>query len=118
MQAYVSFQHIPNNDASRARIFAENDGTQPAEPGQRCSQIVLETMLKQKCLAHPLIVCYYGYKFVSLEEDDTGVTGRFIDLKNETKFIRAAYLVGADGGQSRVRKSVGINLEGKPLYAY
>ena len=79
---------------------------------------MLETLLKKKCLAHPLIVCHYGYKYVSLEEDDVGVTATFIDLNNENKTIRAAYLVGADGGQSRVRKSVGINLEGKPLYAY
>ena len=99
-------------------MLSENDGSHPAEPSQRCSQIVLETFLKQKCLAHPLIVCHYGYKYVSLEEDDAGVAATFIDLKNQNKTIRAAYLVGADGGQSRVRKSVGINLEGKPLYAY
>ena len=108
---------MSSNDQYRAKIKSENDGHHPAEPGQRCSQIVLESLLKQKCLANPLIVCHYGYKFATLEEDDEGVTAEFTDPNNEKKHIRAAYCVGADGGQSRVRKSVGINLEGKPLYA-
>ena len=76
---------------------------------------MLEAFLKKKCLAEPLIAGHFGYKFVSLMEDDEGVTATFRDMDNQEKTIRAPYLVGADGAQSRVRKSVGIELQGRPL---
>ncbi|GMF74872.1 unnamed protein product [Aspergillus oryzae] len=81
-------------------IHANNDGSQPAEPGQRCSQIVLEAFLKKKCLAEPLIATHFGYKFVSLGEDNEGVTATFRDMDNHEKMIRTPYLVGADGAQT------------------
>ncbi|RAQ50018.1 hypothetical protein AFGD_009957 [Aspergillus flavus] len=113
----VSRWHIPSNNEYRAKIHANNDGSQPAEPGQRCSQIVLEAFLKKKCLAEPLIATHFGYKFVSLGEDNEGVTATFRDMDNHEKMIRTPYLVGADGAQSKVRKSVGIQLKGRPLPA-
>jgi FAD-dependent monooxygenase len=76
---------------------------------------VLEAFLKKKCLAEPLIASHFGYKFISLEEDDEGVTATFTDMNNQEKKIRASYLIGADGARSKVRKSVGIGLQGRPL---
>ncbi|KAF4264917.1 hypothetical protein KXW98_002076 [Aspergillus fumigatus] len=111
----VARWHIPSNNEYRAKIHANNDGSQPAEPGQRCSQIVLEAFLKKKCLAEPLIASHFGYKFVSLEEDGEGVSATFTDMGHQEKKIRAPYLVGADGARSKVRKSVGIELQGRPL---
>ncbi|KAJ5107058.1 hypothetical protein N7456_003733 [Penicillium angulare] len=111
----VSRWPILSNNEYRAKIHANNDGSQPAEPGQRCSQIVLEAFLKRKCVAESLITTYFGYKFTSLEEDEVGVTATFRDVDNQEKKIRAPYLVGADGAQSKVRKSIGIELQGRPL---
>ncbi|KAJ5675935.1 hypothetical protein N7462_008832 [Penicillium macrosclerotiorum] len=111
----ISRWHIPSNNEYRAKIHANNDGSQPAEPGQRCSQIVFEAFLKKKCLAEPLITTHFGYKFISLAEHDEGVTATFKDMNNQEKTINAPYLVGADGAQSRVRRSVGIELQGRPL---
>lgn len=76
---------------------------------------MLEAFLKKKCLAEPLIATHFGYKFVSLGEDNEGVTATFRDMDNHEKMIRTPYLVGADGAQSKVRKSVGIQLKGRPL---
>jgi len=78
-------------------------------------QIVLEEFLEKKCLAKPLITSHFGYKFISLAEDDEGVCATFIDMENREKTMRTAYLVGADGAQSKVRTSVGIQLPGRPL---
>lgn len=108
-------QELPSINQDWATIRSNNDGTQPAEPGQRGSQIILEGFLKKKCLAEPLITTHFGYKFAGLSEDDEGVTATFLDLNNQEQKIRAAYLVGADGGQSRVRKAAGIVMEGRPL---
>lgn len=79
---------------------------------------MLEAFLKKKCLAEPLIASHFGYKFVSLEEDDEGITATFRDMNNQEKTMRASYLVGADGAQSKVRKSIGIKLQGRPLLVF
>src|SRR5262249_43373872 len=50
---------------------------------------------------------------MDLEQDGEGVTvsARTVDGRDET--LRARYLVGCDGGSSRVRKKLGIKLDGR-----
>lgn len=93
-------------------IQANNNGSQPAETGQRCSQIIFETWMKRKCLEQPLIDCRFGYEFQSLVESDGEVPATFTDQANDTRVIRSRFLVSCDGGQSRVRKSAGVKMVG------
>jgi len=94
-----------------------NDGSQPTEPGQRCSQIVLEAWLKRKCLAQPSIDSHFGWKYLSHIETREGVKSTFIDtVSSQRHVVRSKYLVGADGGGSRVRRNAGIKMLGGPLY--
>jgi hypothetical protein len=55
----------------------------------------------------------YGCEFLAFEQDGEGVTAEVRDLKGSTSRIRAAYLVGCDGGASPVRKGLGIKLRGE-----
>lgn len=48
---------------------------------------------------------------ISFDQDDTGVTAR-LRRDGATETVRAAYLIGADGGRSTVRKTLGIPFEG------
>ncbi|MFX0576471.1 FAD-dependent monooxygenase [Nocardia nepalensis] len=48
---------------------------------------------------------------VSFEQDETGVTAELAH-DGVTETVRVAYLVGADGGRSTVRKTLGIPFEG------
>lgn len=50
----------------------------------------------------------YGCEVVGFEQDETGIE---IEL-SEGASIRAAYLVGCDGGRSRIRKAAGIEFPG------
>lgn len=53
-------------------------------------------------------------RFVGLSQDDDGVTVELEDqLTGRIETIRAAYVVGADGGQSAVADAVGIPFRGK-----
>lgn len=58
----------------------------------------------------------YGLEFVSLETDNSAeypVAATFRDVNtDETRVIRAKYLVGTDGARSGVRKSLGRSLHG------
>lgn len=96
-------------------MYAEsNDGSHPAEPPQRCSQIVLEAWLKEKCLLRPSIDGRFGWKYISHKETANGVESVFLDSYQKTHTVHSKYLVGADGGGSRVRRNAGIKLFGAP----
>lgn len=107
---------LPSVKEWRKDIADHNDGSQPAEPGQRCSQIVFERWMKEKCLQQPMIDARFGLKFLSLTEDEKGVTAVFVDRSGQKKTIKSKYLVGCDGGGSVVRKRAClINMVGGPL---
>jgi len=54
-----------------------------------------------------------GVTYESHEEDADGVTVCGVDGSGAAFEIRARYLVGADGAQSRVRKNAGVPFEGR-----
>ncbi|MFL6125381.1 FAD-dependent oxidoreductase [Actinophytocola sp.] len=56
----------------------------------------------------------YRHELVGFEADGDGVTARLATPGGE-RIVRAAYLVGTDGGASFVRKSLGIGFEGRTL---
>jgi len=51
-----------------------------------------------------------GSELVALSQDEQGVTGQLADGTE----LRARYLVGCDGGRSRVRRLVGVDFPGEP----
>jgi 2-polyprenyl-6-methoxyphenol hydroxylase-like FAD-dependent oxidoreductase len=109
----ITVWKIPSVAEERRRIAERNDGTQPAEPGQRLSQINLEPVLRAHCRRHPLIDLRCGWHFESLTQDDEGVTSRLVNVLSDSQVrLRSRYVIGCDGASSRVRKSVGIGLRG------
>jgi 2-polyprenyl-6-methoxyphenol hydroxylase-like FAD-dependent oxidoreductase len=103
----------PSVDAARAEIRATNDGTQPLEPYQLISQYTLEPLLKSVAETLPSVRVEYGTEFLSLAQDAAGVTATVKSQSGQTRSIRAAYLVGCDGGASPVRRELGIKLRGE-----
>ena len=108
-----NFQSPSAQDAAAA-VPAANDGTGTAEPGMRISQIILEPVLREAIDSNPLIDARFGWKFERLEQDENGVTATLIEeVTGEAHTIRTPYLVGCDGGGSRVRRALGIGLDGE-----
>jgi 2-polyprenyl-6-methoxyphenol hydroxylase-like FAD-dependent oxidoreductase len=105
-------QSYPSVEQAQAKTRATNDGTSPLEPYQLISQYTLEPLLKSIAETIPSITVRYGCEFVSLQQDERGVTAR-VQTTGGTQEIRAAYLVGCDGGGSLVRKELGIALSGE-----
>jgi 2,4-dichlorophenol 6-monooxygenase len=74
-------------------------------------------------LMEPLLVSHaakrgtkvrFDTEYKSLEQDDTGVTVTVYDhVAKENYQIRAKYVVGADGGRSKVAEDIGLRFEGK-----
>jgi 2-polyprenyl-6-methoxyphenol hydroxylase-like FAD-dependent oxidoreductase len=102
----------PSVDEARAAARASNDGTLPLEPYQLISQYTLEPLLKSIAESIPAVTVRFGCEFLSLRQDAKGVTAR-VQTAGGTQEMRAAYLVGCDGGASLVRRELGIELSGE-----
>jgi len=102
----------PSVNEAQAQTRASNDGTLPLEPYQLISQYTLEPLLKAVAETIPAVTVRYGCEFLSLRQDDGGVTAR-VQTADGVRELRAAYLVGCDGGASAVRRELDIGLSGE-----
>jgi 2-polyprenyl-6-methoxyphenol hydroxylase-like FAD-dependent oxidoreductase len=103
----------PSVEKARAQIRACNDGSLPLEPYQLISQYTLEPLLKSIAESLPSVSVRFGGRLETFAQDENGVTAQVRTLDGVGGVIRAAYMVGCDGGGSSVRKSLGINLRGE-----
>ncbi len=97
----------PSVAQAKEQIARCEDAAQPLEPYQLISQYTLEPLLKSIAESLPTVRVRYGCEFVSFYQDATGVS-----IRTNTETLRAAYLVGCDGGSSAVRRQLGIALAG------
>lgn len=107
------FRYPSARDAGRL-IRETNDGSQASEPGLRVSQIVIEPVLKHAIEENALIDARFGVVFDGiLTQDADGVT---VDISSAStgakETVHCRYLAGCDGGGSRVRRQIGIELDG------
>lgn len=103
----------PSVAQAQAQTRATNDGSLPLEPYQLISQYTLEPLLKSVAETIPAISVRYGCEFLSLRQNNEGVTARIRTSDRATQALTASYLVGCDGGASLVRKELGIKLRGE-----
>ncbi len=103
----------PSVAEAQARTRSINDGSLPLEPYQLISQYTLEPLLKSVAGTIPSVTVRYSCEFLSLAQDSGGVTARLRNSDGSVQDVRAAYLVGCDGGSSSVRKELGIELIGE-----
>jgi len=112
-QAPLLHLSYPSVTEAQARTRSINDGSLPLEPYQLISQYTLEPLLKSIAEAMPSVTVRFGCEFLSLEQDSGEVIARVRNSDGSTQDLRAAYLVGCDGGSSAVRKELGIELAGE-----
>ena len=103
----------PSPEHCRRLIRETNDGTQSREPGMRVSQVEIEPVLKAAAEANPGASVRFGWTFDDFEQDEAAVTATLRNTEDDaTETVRCDYLVGCDGGGSRVRKLLDIALDG------
>ncbi|KAM5347515.1 hypothetical protein ACJ41O_010520 [Fusarium nematophilum] len=114
----ISKWDLPSPDEWRARIKAQNDGSMPREPYQRCSQSIFEAWLCRRLQDEPLIQMHFGLKFESFVEAQGIIRSTIVSVVDESRHVMESdYLVGCDGAGSRVRKCLGSELVGGPTPA-
>ncbi|NYT44170.1 FAD-dependent oxidoreductase [Alcaligenaceae bacterium] len=86
------------------------------EKKQRCPQLWLQPILTQAALENPLASIMFNHRFEKFERSQDAVYAIVRDLQtDESKTIRAQYLLGCDGATSVVRTQAGIEMEGRLL---
>ena len=86
------------------------------EMHRRCPQFWFDPMLARAVVKQGMTNIRYGVEFVSLEQNNAGVSCRIRRVENGAEEeICAEYLVGCDGLASRVRKAAGIETSGLQL---
>lgn len=111
----VSRSHHADGSHTDAAVVEARAPT-PAEPyGQplMVPQFLTEAVMRERLaeLGHGVS---FGHELLAFEQDADGVTARIATPDGEAR-VRARYLVGADGGRSFVRQSLGIDFPGKTL---
>ena len=85
------------------------------EPTHRINQIYLEPVLFAHAASQARIRILNRTAVESFTQDERGVTAVARDLDSGKRtWIACAYLVGCDGGQSTIRKSLGARFTGTP----
>jgi 2-polyprenyl-6-methoxyphenol hydroxylase-like FAD-dependent oxidoreductase len=103
----------PSVAEAKARIARSEDASEPLEPYQLISQYTLEPLLKSIAETLPSVTVRYGCELVDFAQDAGSVTAQVRGGSGGSFAIRAAYMVGCDGGGSLVRRQLDIALNGE-----
>jgi 2-polyprenyl-6-methoxyphenol hydroxylase-like FAD-dependent oxidoreductase len=106
---------LPYPSVAEARALTRecHDGSVPLEPYQLISQYTLEPLLLDVADQSSSVTVMRSTTFLEFTEQDDGVLVAVNDARGVRRTLKAAYLVGCDGGASRVRKQLGVRLEGE-----
>lgn len=107
--------HYPSANEVTETIRNQNDGSQTREAPLRVSQIEIEPVLKRAVDENPLIDVRFGTRFERLIENGKDhVLAEIVEEKTgAAQIVKCDYLAGCDGGGSRVRRQLGIELDGQ-----
>lgn len=103
----------PSPGTTRRKLRENNDGTEASQPPMRVSQVIIEPVLKKAIDEHPLVDVRFGLAFDEFVQDANGVTAIASDQEGRKYRFGGNWLVGCDGGGSRVREQLGIGLQGR-----
>jgi 2-polyprenyl-6-methoxyphenol hydroxylase-like FAD-dependent oxidoreductase len=89
--------------------------TTSPERAQRCNQIWLDPILRDRAVGYDSVDLRYRWRFESLVEDGDRVTATVHDLaRDERRKIAAQYVIDCSGGHSAIRRQLGATMSGSP----
>lgn len=108
---------IPSASARRDGTGRGPDTTwAAAEPAHRVNQRFLEPVLEEHVASLRHVSLRNEVRAVAVAQDEHGVTVEIVPVgTQEPATLRGRYLVGADGGRSLVRKTIGSRFDGDPV---
>ncbi|KAL4748543.1 hypothetical protein BDW72DRAFT_214729 [Aspergillus terricola var. indicus] len=108
---------VPCVEEQTSESKGTNDGSFPAEPGQRCSQVSVEKWLRRLVLGCENVEFRGSWRYVGHVEEEDRVRVKVVDPHGNEHTVVGRFLVGCDGGKSAVRKAAGIEMIGAKVPA-
>lgn len=107
--------HYPSSNEVAEASRTINDGSFTREAPLRVSQIEIEPVLKKAVDVSPLIEVRFGTRFDQLISNSAdGVVAQIVhEATGKADTVSCRYLAGCDGGGSRARRQLGIELDGQ-----
>jgi len=97
----------------------EQPPPQSPQKRERCPQNFFDPVLRRFAERSSHVRLQYDTELVDFVEQDSGVVAALRNTPDgSTSLVGADYLVGADGGASRVRQKLGIAMKGPPALTY
>ena len=104
---------MPSEAEKMRAVQAAPATDQVPEPILRCNQMYVERFLFDHMRTLPSVEVRFGWHCLALEDDGTCVSATIEDAASgRRETLRGAFLVGCDGGQSLVRRTLGIRYDG------
>ncbi|MDF2118680.1 FAD-dependent monooxygenase [Roseiarcaceae bacterium H3SJ34-1] len=104
------FKNAMNAELARNNLYSES--------AQWVPQYVLEEVLRKRASSLPGVSIRFNSELVSFAESGDCVVSQVHGLANsETRSIRSAYLIGADGARSLVREQIGATMQGEGAFS-
>ncbi|MSQ49851.1 MAG: monooxygenase [Betaproteobacteria bacterium] len=107
---------MPSSIEKLRAVIAAPCNHQNFEPIHRANQMYVEKFLLEHARTRPNISLRFGWELGEFREDATGVSlqvERVSPAAAPAETWQAEYMVGADGGQSQVRRGLGIRYGGQ-----
>ncbi|MDM7928823.1 FAD-dependent monooxygenase [Blastomonas fulva] len=93
------------------------DDARFSEPSEWIPQYKVEEVMKARLNEIRTVEQRYGSELLGFKQDDGGVDAEIRSACGAKQSVRCKFIVGADGGASRVRDIIGGRLEGRYAYA-
>jgi 2-polyprenyl-6-methoxyphenol hydroxylase-like FAD-dependent oxidoreductase len=103
---------LPSARAAREMVKTLTGSWSAAELPHRVSQMFVEAVLREEAAACPTVSIRPGWRMTAIRDTGSGVEVEAEHGSGRTT-LRAAYAVGADGGSSPTRKSLGYGYVGE-----
>jgi len=109
-------QRVPSFNELRGQM---RDVPYTPEPGRQCPQIFFDPILLRHARSLPAVTLRHHVELRSYEQDADGVEAELVDVQSgRSETVRAEYLVGCDGFDGCVRKSLGTEYDGSGVLSY
>jgi 2-polyprenyl-6-methoxyphenol hydroxylase-like FAD-dependent oxidoreductase len=103
---------LPSARAAREIVKTLTGSWSAAELPHRVSQMFVEAVLRDEAAACPTVSIRPGWRMVAVRDTGSGVEVE-AEHSGGRSTLRAAYAMGADGGSSPTRKSLGYGFAGE-----
>ena len=105
---------LPSSSEARSLARQLGGSWSAAELPHRCSQLFIESVMREAAEALPAVKMAFGWRVVGFSETEDGIT---VDAERiadgERRRFGASFLVGCDGPRSTIRRQLGFRYEGE-----